>query len=240
MYHWPDRQIVLHHALRAIAQVGADITRNIGRRLAVDLTRCSRRQGADQGDQRGGAEALRETGVDKPGGASTAEFVSTEGADLHGLIIRQGDPVPGDHDARLGECDIGTVAPDQPCAARDQDTRSIDRMDVFRDDGADRAGQCAVEGRLCHSLNHGALNNRVRWVRDHFGTCHLCWLRARTNKGFICIQTCGFQRILPIRTCAHPGEGDHRRRDTLCAGLGFGCAPPFEFGQPQFFFTWSQ
>ena len=74
MDHGPDRQIVLHHALGAVAQVRADVARDVGRGLILNLSGGRRRQGPDQRDQRGRAEALREAGIDKTGGAGAAEL----------------------------------------------------------------------------------------------------------------------------------------------------------------------
>ncbi len=69
MDHWADRQIVLHDALGAVAQVRADVARDVGRGLILDLSSGGCGQGPDQRDQRGRAKTLREAGVDEAGGA---------------------------------------------------------------------------------------------------------------------------------------------------------------------------
>ena len=92
MDHRSDYEIVLHHALGALAKIGSDIACDIGHHLVFDLA-CSRGgQSSDQRNKRGRAEALRKAGVDKTGCAGPSQLVPAEGADLYGLVIGQDNP----------------------------------------------------------------------------------------------------------------------------------------------------
>ena len=233
MDHGADRQIVLHDALGAVAQVRADVARDVGRGLIIDLSSGGCGQGPDQRDQRGRTEALRKAGVDKAGGAGAAELVATKGADLDCLVVGQDDAVPGHHDSRLRERHIGAVTPHETRAARDQDARAIERMDVLGDDGTDRAGQRAVQSRLGHGLDHRTLHDRVAGVHDHLGLRHCGGSGARADESFVFVQARGLYAVLSVGPCPHPGKRYHGRGDAFGPRFGLSDPAAFKFGEPQ-------